>query len=42
MYTMLCIGGMKSRDQLERCSQGVHIMVGTPGRLSDMVEKNKL
>lgn len=35
----LCIGGTSIRDQLEIIKRGVHIMVATPGRLMDMLDK---
>ncbi|XP_046572583.1 probable ATP-dependent RNA helicase DDX41 [Haliotis rubra] len=35
----LCIGGMSVKDQLEVIRRGVHIMVATPGRLMDMLDK---
>uniref|UniRef100_A0A915KLG8 RNA helicase n=1 Tax=Romanomermis culicivorax TaxID=13658 RepID=A0A915KLG8_ROMCU len=34
-----CIGGMPVRDQIESLERGVHILVATPGRLIDMLEK---
>jgi ATP-dependent RNA helicase DDX41 len=35
----LCIGGVSVKEQLEIIRRGVHIMVATPGRLMDMLEK---
>ncbi|XP_076317027.1 ATP-dependent RNA helicase abstrakt [Tachypleus tridentatus] len=35
----LCIGGTSVRDQLEVVRRGIHIMVATPGRLMDMLDK---
>lgn len=35
----LCIGGTSVKDQLEVIKRGVHIMVATPGRLMDMLDK---
>lgn len=35
----LCIGGTSVRDQLDVVRRGVHIMVATPGRLMDMLDK---
>lgn len=35
----LCIGGMSVKEQTEVTKKGVHIMVATPGRLMDMLNK---
>lgn len=35
----LCIGGVSVKEQLDKISRGVHIMVATPGRLIDILEK---
>ncbi|KAM7284221.1 probable ATP-dependent RNA helicase DDX41 [Ixodes scapularis] len=35
----LCIGGTSVREQLEIVRRGVHVMVATPGRLMDMLDK---
>ncbi|KAK2158390.1 hypothetical protein LSH36_171g03038 [Paralvinella palmiformis] len=37
-YT-LCIGGMSVKEQLETIKRGTHILVATPGRLMDMLDK---
>lgn len=42
LKTMLCIGGINSRDSLNQIPNGVHIVVATPGRLSDMLNKKKI
>ncbi|XP_046911503.2 ATP-dependent RNA helicase abstrakt [Dermatophagoides farinae] len=39
LRTCLCIGGLSIKEQLETINHGVHIMVATPGRLIDMLEK---
>ncbi|XP_041371297.1 probable ATP-dependent RNA helicase DDX41 isoform X2 [Gigantopelta aegis] len=36
---VLCMGGMSVKEQLEIIKRGVHIMVATPGRLMDMLDK---
>ncbi|XP_042912655.2 ATP-dependent RNA helicase abstrakt [Parasteatoda tepidariorum] len=38
----LCIGGVSVRDQLDVIKRGVHIMVATPGRLMDMLDKKNV
>ncbi|KAH8952788.1 hypothetical protein BDL97_09G103300 [Sphagnum fallax] len=40
--SMLCIGGIDMRSQLEVVKRGVHIVVATPGRLKDMLAKKKM
>lgn len=39
LRTCLCIGGLSIKEQLETINRGVHILVATPGRLIDMLEK---
>merc|ERR1711988_2039725 len=38
----LCIGGTARRDDVERLRQGQHMVVGTPGRIYDLIEKGYL
>jgi superfamily II DNA or RNA helicase len=42
LRSLLCIGGISMADQLEVLNKGVHIVVATPGRLIDMLEKGRL
>ncbi|CAG2164400.1 unnamed protein product [Oppiella nova] len=35
----LCIGGVSVKEQIDIIRRGVHIMVATPGRLMDMMQK---
>lgn len=42
LRSLLCIGGISMADQAEVLNRGVHIVVATPGRLIDMLEKNRL
>lgn len=37
-----CVGGTVIRDDVNRLKAGAHIVVGTPGRVYDMIEKNAL
>ncbi|CAG9326010.1 unnamed protein product [Blepharisma stoltei] len=39
---ILCIGGVDMKHQMEILRQGVHIIISTPGRLSDMLAKHKI
>ncbi|KAF9070331.1 P-loop containing nucleoside triphosphate hydrolase protein [Rhodocollybia butyracea] len=41
LNTLLCIGGISMSDQSHTMSKGLHIVVATPGRLIDMLEKKK-
>lgn len=42
LRSLLCIGGINMADQADILNKGVHIVVATPGRLIDMLEKGKL
>ncbi|HEY9581242.1 MAG TPA: DEAD/DEAH box helicase [Rhizorhapis sp.] len=37
-----CVGGMDIRNEQRKLAQGAHIVVGTPGRLRDHLERGKL
>ncbi|MFD2236252.1 DEAD/DEAH box helicase [Aureimonas populi] len=37
-----CVGGMDPRAEARQLSQGAHIVVGTPGRLRDHLERGRL
>jgi ATP-dependent RNA helicase DeaD len=37
-----CVGGMDPRREMQALSHGVHIVVGTPGRLCDHLERGAL
>ena len=39
--TLLCIGGINMAEQSHVMSRGFHMVVATPGRLQDMLEKKK-
>jgi ATP-dependent RNA helicase DDX41 len=42
LNTLLCMGGISMGDQSHVLSKGIHIVVATPGRLIDMLEKRKI
>ncbi len=42
IHSVVCIGGIDIKYQIEEIMRGCHIVVGTPGRLSDLMEKRKL
>jgi ATP-dependent RNA helicase DeaD len=37
-----CVGGMDARAERRKLAEGVHIVVGTPGRLRDHIERGAL
>lgn len=37
-----CIGGTNVREDMRRLDQGVHVVVGTPGRVYDMISRRAL
>ena len=37
-----CVGGMDARAEARQLAQGAHIVVGTPGRLRDHLERKRL
>ena len=39
---MSCVGGMDPRREQRQLADGVHIVVGTPGRLRDHIERRRL
>ena len=38
---MLAIGGVSMGENLEAIRQGIHMVVATPGRLNDMLNKKR-
>lgn len=42
LRSCLCIGGMSMKAQTDMLRNGCHIMVATPGRLMDMLNKKKV
>ncbi|KAJ3413297.1 hypothetical protein HDV05_008214 [Chytridiales sp. JEL 0842] len=41
LRVLLCMGGISMADQMPVLKGGPHIVIATPGRLQDMLEKNK-
>jgi translation initiation factor 4A len=37
-----CIGGTNVREDIRKLEMGVHIVVGTPGRVYDMITRRAL
>jgi superfamily II DNA/RNA helicase len=42
VYSSLCIGGTSIRNQIYELKRNPHIVIGTPGRLKDLIERNVL
>ena len=42
LRSTICIGGIDIKFQIEDIEKGTHIVIGTPGRLSDLLERKKL
>ncbi len=39
---MACIGGTSVREDISRLEKGVHVIVGTPGRVFDMITRRHI
>jgi ATP-dependent RNA helicase DeaD len=39
---VVCVGGMDARAEARKLQNGCHIVVGTPGRLKDHIQRNQL
>jgi translation initiation factor 4A len=37
-----CIGGTNVREDMRKLEQGMHVVVGTPGRVYDMINRGAL
>ena len=42
LYSTLCVGGLNIRAQIRDLRRGVNVVIGTPGRLKDLLERNEL
>lgn len=42
LKTLSLVGGQPVREQAESLANGIHIAVGTPGRILDLIERNKI
>ena len=42
LRSLLCIGGIDMRQQMDEVRNGVHMIVATPGRLKDLLAKKRL
>lgn len=41
LNSLLCIGGISMNEQSHVLAKGIHIVIATPGRLIDMLEKKR-
>ena len=37
-----CVGGTAVRDDIRTLQDGIHVVVGTPGRVHDMIQRRAL
>ena len=42
LYSALCIGGTPIAKQIGQLNRNPHLIIGTPGRLKDLIERRKL
>ena len=41
-YSVSCVGGSPIGRQMRELEEGVHLVVGTPGRIMDLIERKKI
>lgn len=42
LYSVLCVGGLNIVPQIRNLRRGPHIVIGTPGRLKDLINQREL
>lgn len=42
MTSLACVGGTKVREDIERLREGPHVVIGTPGRVCDVIKRGAL
>lgn len=42
LYSVSCVGGAPIFKQIRELNLGVHVVIGTPGRVKDLIEKGKI
>ena len=40
--THACVGGTAVKEDIKKLEDGLHVVVGTPGRVFDMMQRNYL
>ncbi len=42
IYSAVCVGGSPIFAQISKLSRGVHVVIGTPGRVQDLIDRRKI
>ena len=42
LFSVSCVGGAPIGKQMSELSRGVHVVIGTPGRVKDLIDRNKI
>lgn len=42
LWSVSCVGGAPIGKQISELSRGVHVVIGTPGRVKDLIERGKI
>jgi superfamily II DNA/RNA helicase len=42
LYSAVCVGGASITMQMRQLSRGAHIIIGTPGRVLDLIERGRI
>lgn len=42
LYSVSCVGGAPITKQMRELERGVHVVIGTPGRVKDLIERRKI
>lgn len=42
LFSVTCVGGSPILRQMRELDRGVHIVIGTPGRIKDLIERKKI
>jgi ATP-dependent RNA helicase RhlE len=42
LYSVICVGGAPISRQMREIERGVHVVIGTPGRIKDLIARKKI
>lgn len=42
LFSVSCVGGAPITRQIQQLERGVHVVIGTPGRVKDLIERKKI
>lgn len=42
LFSVSCVGGAPITRQIQQLEKGVHVIIGTPGRVKDLIERKKI